>query len=403
MAIKIIGVHEDQTPVSDLEGIISREKQNRARTSSTVSMTSGPGILSNLAKKSVDENPWFQVDKETYGPSRYYNTEDQKYYNVFKPANKSGGFGGILKTVAPLALSFIPGMQPLAAAAIGAGIGAAGGGGLKGALLGGLGGYVGTAGLGNTLGSIGSGISNVTGGALGSLGSGVSKLGSVLSGFTGGSGGGLGNLLGHTAGTTLDKVSGVVGAQGPTMGTGLAGALSGGGLSALTSGGGAAGLGTLARIGGSLYGANQEDEAQKRARDAMLSSIAPYRKMGLAAQEQLFGNLSAGFNPGDLSTDPGYQFRLKQGQDALNASLAAQGMGQSGAAMKAAQEYGQGFAADEYSNAYDRWLSQNQQLSGLGDQGLATAAASGNTLAAYQQQKAEAKNRRISEILSALF
>ena len=45
----------------------------------------------------------------------------------------------IFRTVLPIAAGFIPGIGPLAAGALGAGLGAMGGGGLKGALLGGLG------------------------------------------------------------------------------------------------------------------------------------------------------------------------------------------------------------------------------------------------------------------------
>ena len=44
----------------------------------------------------------------------------------------SHGIGKVLKTIAPVALSFIPGVGTVAGAALGAGIGALGGGGIKG-------------------------------------------------------------------------------------------------------------------------------------------------------------------------------------------------------------------------------------------------------------------------------
>jgi hypothetical protein len=44
-----------------------------------------------------------------------------------------GKLGRILKKVAPIAVSFIPGVGPVAGAALGAGMGALSGGGLKGA------------------------------------------------------------------------------------------------------------------------------------------------------------------------------------------------------------------------------------------------------------------------------
>jgi hypothetical protein len=139
------------------------------------------------------------------------------------------------------------------------------------------------------------------------------------------------------------------------------------------------------------------------------SALQPYSQTGLAAQNQLAGNLEAGFNPGDLTADPGYQFRLQQGMDAQQKALAAQGLGSSGQAIKAATEYGQGMAATEYGNAYDRWLQQNQQLAGVGNTGYNAAtglgniyADTGNVQAAYGLSDAERKNKRISEILAGL-
>lgn len=103
----------------------------------------------------------------------------------------SHGIGKVLKAVAPIAVSFIPGIGPVAGAAIGAGIGALGGGGLPGAALGGItggvGGYIneagGLAGAANNLGfgsaaydaldsanPIISGIANVGSGAAGLFG-----------------------------------------------------------------------------------------------------------------------------------------------------------------------------------------------------------------------------------------
>lgn len=58
------------------------------------------------------------------------------------------------------------------------------------------------------------------------------------------------------------------------------------------------------------------------------------------------------------TTNPAYQFQLKQGQQALDRSSAARGMGASGAQMKAAQQYGQGLASQEYDKQYNRALSE---------------------------------------------
>ena len=52
--------------------------------------------------------------------------------------------------------------------------------------------------------------------------------------------------------------------------------------------------------------------------------------------------------------NPQYQFLLKQGQQALDRSAAARGMGYSGAQMKAAQQFGQDLASQQYDKEYDR-------------------------------------------------
>ena len=69
-----------------------------------------------------------------------------------------GKIGKILKAIAPIAVSFIPGIGPVAAAALGAGLGALGGGGIKGALLGGISGGLGAGGLGGIGGKLGTSI-----------------------------------------------------------------------------------------------------------------------------------------------------------------------------------------------------------------------------------------------------
>ena len=78
---------------------------------------------------------------------------------VFKSVGKA--IGKVVKSVAkvakaalPIAVQFIPGIGPVGAAALGAAAGALSGGGLRGAVLGGLGGYLGAggSGLANTIG-----------------------------------------------------------------------------------------------------------------------------------------------------------------------------------------------------------------------------------------------------------
>lgn len=59
--------------------------------------------------------------------------------------------------------------------------------------------------------------------------------------------------------------------------------------------------------------------------------------------------------------DPGFQFRLQQGQQALERSAAAKGGLLSGGTVKAEQRYAQDYASNEYQNVYNRALTEYQQ------------------------------------------
>lgn len=235
-----------------------------------------------------------------------------------------GAVRKIAKIAAPLAVGLIPGIGPLGAAALGAGAGALGGGGLKGALLGGIG-----AGVGNALGA--------------------------------------GSLFGTKAGTALSG-----GLQGPTQGSGLLGSLTRG----LSGGGSGISLNTVGNIASginSLRTQNEVEDELLRAQGRASEAYSPFYNAGVTATNQLSDRLSSGFNPGDLTQDPGYQFRLAEGNKALDRRFSAAGALDSGAALKAAQQYGQGLADQTYNDAYQRWLQQNSQLSGVGGSGLNAA------------------------------
>jgi hypothetical protein len=65
------------------------------------------------------------------------------------------------------------------------------------------------------------------------------------------------------------------------------------------------------------------------------------------------------FSAEDFQTDPGYAFRMSEGLKGLDRQAAARGGLISGAALKAAQRYGQDVASNEYQNAYNRY-NQNR-------------------------------------------
>lgn len=278
----------------------------------------------NMAEFTVGD-PANKINPETGYPEFFLK-------KLFKAVKK------VVKKVAPIALplaaSFIPGVGPLGAAALGAAGGALGGGGVKGALLGGV---------------IGGG-------------------GKLLAGS---------GLLGNAAGSSLAQTTGNAALQGPTQGTGIVGALTRG-VSGLTSGGttGLGSISNLVRPASSIISGIQQSDAQDEMEKQLLAAqgkaqeaIQPYSQIGLQGQQQLASNLQEGFDPTGLENDPGYQYRLSQGNEQLQRALAAQGMSGSGSALKAAQELGQGQAAQQYDSAYNQWLQKNQQLAGLGGSG----------------------------------
>ena len=67
------------------------------------------------------------------------------------------------------------------------------------------------------------------------------------------------------------------------------------------------------------------------------------------------------FTAPEVTEDPGYQFRLKEGMDALEHSAAARGGLLTGATAEALTDYSQGLASQEYGNAYNRALTEYQQ------------------------------------------
>ena len=98
----------------------------------------------------------------------------------------------------------------------------------------------------------------------------------------------------------------------------------------------------------------QDQMPWMEAGEAALNKLAP-----LASNYQKFGQAQ-------FEQDPGYAFRLSEGQKALDRSAAARGGLISGSALKAAQRYGQDFGSQEYTNAFNRYQTErNAQLNPL--------------------------------------
>ena len=82
----------------------------------------------------------------------------------------------------------------------------------------------------------------------------------------------------------------------------------------------------------------------------------------------------------DVMQDPGYQFGMQQGQQALDRKIAAMGGRVSGASLKAAARYGTDYASTGYNAAYQRGqdrLNRLASLAGLGQTATQASAQSG--------------------------
>jgi hypothetical protein len=88
---------------------------------------------------------------------------------------------------------------------------------------------------------------------------------------------------------------------------------------------------------------------------------APWREAG----ERALGKLETAseytpFGMSQFQADPGYAFRLGEGQKALDRQAAARGGLISGGALRAAQRYGQEMGSQEYTNAFNRYQTERQ-------------------------------------------
>lgn len=159
-------------------------------------------------------------------------------------------------------------------------------------------------------------------------------------------------------------------------------------------------------------GTNQANDILKKMYGNQQTLADPYNQAGLGA----LSSLASGDFAKNMEMDPGYQFRMKQGQNALQSSAAARGGLNSGATMKALQRYGQDFASNEYQNAYNRNYSRLSQLAGLGSnasQNLMNAAGNygsqvsanltglGNANAAAQMAQANRTSSFIGDLIGA--
>lgn len=127
-------------------------------------------------------------------------------------------------------------------------------------------------------------------------------------------------------------------------------------------------IGGVTSIGGALIGskaakkgANAQVQAaqlavdeNKRQYDLTRSDFAPWREAGGEAIGQLSDMIKPGY---DYTASPGYQWRFGEGQRAVEGSAASKGMLMSGGTLKDLTRFGQGLAADDYNQQFNRVAS----------------------------------------------
>jgi len=115
----------------------------------------------------------------------------------------------------------------------------------------------------------------------------------------------------------------------------------------------------------------------------------PFYDVGVNALPELVkASKYTPFTMQQFQQDPGYAFRLKEGQQALDRQAAARGGLISGGALKAAQRYGQEMGSQEYTNAFNRYQAERtarlnplQSLTGMGQTTAQQIGGAGQTMA----------------------
>lgn len=135
--------------------------------------------------------------------------------------------------------------------------------------------------------------------------------------------------------------------------------------------------------------ANRAADLQQQQYEQTRTDQAPYREAGYNALNKLIPMSDyTKFGMDQFQADPGYAFRLSEGQKALDRSAAARGGLISGSALKAASRYGQEMGSQEYQNAFNRYQTERsaalnplQSLAGIGQSATNQVGAAGQNYA----------------------
>jgi hypothetical protein len=132
-------------------------------------------------------------------------------------------------------------------------------------------------------------------------------------------------------------------------------------------------------------------DVQNRQYEQTRADQMPFLEAGKGAVNKLIPLASeyTPFSYGAMTADPGYQFRLSEGMRALGRQASARGGAVSGQSFKALQDYAQGSASGEYTNAFNRYQAERaarlaplQSLAGVGQTTATTLGQAGASNAA---------------------
>ena len=131
------------------------------------------------------------------------------------------------------------------------------------------------------------------------------------------------------------------------------------------------------------HAADVANQTQRDQYNQTREDQAPWRNAGGWAIGQLQngmgpgGALSHQFGMEDYQADPGFAFRLQQGEQALGRSAAARGGALGGGTLKALTRYNSDQASQEYNNAFNRFNSnqanQYNRLASMAGMGQTSA------------------------------
>lgn len=144
-------------------------------------------------------------------------------------------------------------------------------------------------------------------------------------------------------------------------------------------------LGGKEQASAARYAARKQSNAANRAlqlqRDIWQqgrADLLPYINLGSRNIAGLESRVNKGFTSGDFTADPGYAFRLAEGEKSINRASGVGGSPYSGATLKALNRFNQDSASSEFDRAYQRWQQGTANLMDLVNLGrVASANAAG--------------------------